>query len=133
MPMVAPQPVASCPSPCPGRRRAGSSPAQRSARMRRFSAVAGSRSRARKLLRDPVLPFIRPSRLAALLSGGVVQLPVVVVELEVDLVAGRVQLPALVSGDVTLEEIDLAVAPFLEVGADPIHDLGDVDHRLAAA
>src|SRR4051812_39340474 len=115
MPMVAPQPVAFCPRPCPGRRSAGSRPSQRSARMRRFSAVAGSRSRAKELLIGPDLAFIplpgghpeqppcHPLSFSGSLAGSVVELPVVVVELEVDLATGGVQLVALGSGDEFLE------------------------------
>src|SRR5881227_3948261 len=101
MPIVAPHPVACWPSPCPGRRRAGASPAQRSASKARFSGVAGSRNRPQARQSDLGSPIMRP--LSPSLRG-VVQAPVVVIELELGLIAGRFDLLALVRGEIEGDE-----------------------------
>src|SRR5882724_6334879 len=131
MPTVAPQPVAFCPSPWPGRRSAGSSPAQRSSRMRRFSAVTGSFSSSQALASTgrPRIVALRRS------LGGVVQLPAVVVVFKLHvaaIAAGRRELLGLVRRQVLAEECNFAAGPLVEVLAEPVEDLGDVGDQPVA-
>src|SRR6185369_8176756 len=121
MPIVAPQPVAFWPSPWPGSRSAGSRASQRWQRIAFFSSVAVLRRYSRRGFSDAGWSIIR------LLPGCVVECPVVVVEREIDLPFGRVELLLLVGGEELADEGDPAAAPLLEVVLEPVEDLGDVE------
>src|SRR6266851_4159816 len=124
MPTVAPQPVAFCPSPWPGSFTAGSRRDHRSARRPRFSAVTGSRNSDHTRARDRGCPIMR------LLSLPVVQFPVVVVVVEVDLTLSVVDRLLLFRGNITSDECGFPATPVLEVFSEPetsAHDLRGAD------
>src|SRR5262245_46628866 len=130
MPTVAPQPVAFWPRPCPGRRRPGSSPAQRSFRILLFSTVAGFLKSSITRLRDRGWPIIRLLSPPSL--GGVVQIPTVVVVFDLDLAGRALDLLPLVRGGVADDEVPLAAAPFDEVVAEPVHHLSGMQNNATA-
>src|SRR5262245_46391095 len=113
MPIVAPQPVAFCPSPCAATRSDGSSSAQRAARRPRFSAVTGSRqsASARRQVEPAVTPYGRSLRSPLGLLRGVVELPAVVVVLELYFTLRLVDPLLLVGRGVPRDERELAAAP----------------------
>src|SRR5215217_8553595 len=55
--------------------------------------------------------------------GSVVQLPTVIVEIQLHLARRGPDLLAFISGEIADEEADLAAAPLVEVVLEPVHDL----------